>query len=204
MAVRAAKSDRARQIDARPSPEQSIGSNGLLPPDEQRRVFTPPPGVTKIVLAINVAETSITIDDVTFVADTGRAKLLTYDPTSRLASLDDVLISEAAAKQRCGRAGKGSACVRFSSDRELEKYGARSTRCRSQLLMRTGACCREGGGDRRGLLEPPDSAAVLASIDELTSLGALDEDEHHFTRPPARRAADLAAPGQIDRLRSRL
>ena len=160
--------------------------HGSLPPDEQRRVFLrPPPGVTKIVLATNVAETSITIDDVTFVVDTGRAKLLTYDPTSRLASLDDVLISEAAAKQRRGRAGRvrPGLCVRlFSSDRELEKHTAPEVRRvpLEQLLMRIKALSLPGKAAEIAarLPEPPDSAAVLASIDELTSLGALDEDEH--------------------------
>lgn len=184
------KGDRARQIDARPlPPEQSdwvLPLHGSLPPDEQRRVFLrPPPGVTKIVLATNVAETSITIDDVTFVVDTGRAKLLTYDPTSRLASLDDVLISEAAAKQRRGRAGRvrPGLCVRlFSSDRELEKHTAPEVRRvpLEQLLMRIKALSLPGKAAEIAarLPEPPDSAAVLASIDELTSLGALDEDEH--------------------------
>jgi HrpA-like RNA helicase len=55
-----------------------------VPPEEQRRVFIrPPPGVRKIVLATNIAETAITVDDVGFVVDTGRMKENRYDPMRR-------------------------------------------------------------------------------------------------------------------------
>ena len=56
--------------------------HGSLPPDEQRRVFEPAPrGLIKVVLATNVAETSITLPDVGLVIDTGRQKDERYDPT---------------------------------------------------------------------------------------------------------------------------
>ena len=78
-----------------------------MPPDEQRRVFEPAPrGLYKVVLATNVAETSITLPDVGLVIDTGRQKEERYDPTRRMASLDDTWVSAAQAKQRRGRAGR--------------------------------------------------------------------------------------------------
>jgi HrpA-like RNA helicase len=81
--------------------------HGALPAEEQRRVFErPPPGAIKVVLATNVAETSITIDDVGFVIDAGRVKEERYDAERRIGSLEDVLVSAAAAKQRRGRAGR--------------------------------------------------------------------------------------------------
>lgn len=62
--------------------------HGSLPPEEQRRVFLrPPKGVVKIVLATNVAETSITIDDIGFVIDSGRVKEERYEAERRMASL---------------------------------------------------------------------------------------------------------------------
>ena len=74
-----------------------------LPPEEQRRVFDrPPPGVRKVVLTTNIAETAITVDDVAYVIDTGRMKEKRFDPARRMESLEDVLVSRANAKQRRG------------------------------------------------------------------------------------------------------
>ena len=88
--------------------------HGSLPPDEQRRVFEPSPrGLYKVVLATNVAETSITLPDVGLVIDTGRQKEERYDPTRRMASLDDTWVSAAQAKQRRGRAGRCRPGVAF-------------------------------------------------------------------------------------------
>lgn len=52
-----------------------------------------PAGVTKIILATNIAETAVTVDDVAFVIDTGRMKENRYDPQRRMSSLDDVPVS---------------------------------------------------------------------------------------------------------------
>ena len=78
-----------------------------MPPEDQRLVFQRPPrGVRKVVLATNIAETAITIDDIGFVVDTGRMKENRYDPLRRMSSLEDVLVSRANARQRRGRAGR--------------------------------------------------------------------------------------------------
>tara|TARA_B100000780_G_scaffold256704_1_gene206048 strand:- start:549 stop:938 length:390 start_codon:yes stop_codon:yes gene_type:complete len=85
-----------------------------LPPEEQRRVFDrPPPGVRKVVLTTNIAETAITVDDVAYVIDTGRMKEKRFDPARRMESLEDVLVSRANAKQRRGRAGRCRPGVAF-------------------------------------------------------------------------------------------
>lgn len=65
-----------------------------------------PKGVTKIVISTNIAETSITIDDISFVVDTGRVKETRYDPETHMSSLVAVWTSKAAAAQRAGRAGR--------------------------------------------------------------------------------------------------
>lgn len=74
---------------------------------EQRKVLQRPPhGVRKIVLSTNIAETSLTIDDIVFVIDSGRAKEKNYDPHLKTSTLQTTWISKASAKQRKGRAGR--------------------------------------------------------------------------------------------------
>ena len=74
---------------------------------DQRRVMQPPPkGVRKLVLSTNIAETSLTINDIVYVIDTGRAKEKNYDPHLKSSTLQPAWISRASAKQRKGRAGR--------------------------------------------------------------------------------------------------
>ena len=85
-----------------------------LTTEEQKRVFVrPPKGVTKLVVATNIAEASITIDDVTCVIDGGGHKEIRYDPHTSMTSLRLVRIAEANATQRAGRAGRTRAGVCF-------------------------------------------------------------------------------------------
>ena len=74
---------------------------------EQQRVFDiPPPGVRKIVVGTNIAETSITIPDVVFVIDTGRTKESRFDEKTQYNTLQDDFVSQSSAMQRRGRAGR--------------------------------------------------------------------------------------------------
>jgi ATP-dependent RNA helicase DHX36 len=85
-----------------------------IPSASQRRVLQrPPPGVRKIVLSTNIAETSLTIEDVAFVVDSGRSKEKNYDPHLKISTLQPTWISQASAKQRKGRAGRTKAGVCF-------------------------------------------------------------------------------------------
>jgi ATP-dependent RNA helicase DHX36 len=85
-----------------------------IPSKDQRQVFQKPPiGTRKVILATNIAETSLTIEDVAFVIDTGRAKEKSYDPHLKTSTLQESWISQASAKQRRGRAGRCKAGVCF-------------------------------------------------------------------------------------------
>ncbi|KAL2196342.1 P-loop containing nucleoside triphosphate hydrolase protein [Corynascus similis CBS 632.67] len=79
----------------------------LLPTKEQMKVFEPPPeGSRLVILATNVAETSLTIPGIRYVFDAGRSKERKYDPVSGVQSFEIDWISKASAKQRAGRAGR--------------------------------------------------------------------------------------------------
>jgi len=159
--------------------------HSTVPPEDQRKVFEhAPAGVTKVVLATNIAETAVTIDDVAFVIDTGRMKENRYDPQRRMSSLDDVPVSRANAKQRRGRAGRvrsGVAVHLFTSHRhkhillssqspEVQRVPLEQLALRIKALQYPGTiadvCAR--------LIEPPAPAAVERAVSELVALGALD------------------------------
>ncbi|CAM9781945.1 unnamed protein product [Scytosiphon promiscuus] len=75
--------------------------------EEQDKVFDASPlGTRKMILATNIAETSVTIDGVRFVCDSGKAKEMSWDPTSGVRSLQEFWVSRASAEQRKGRAGR--------------------------------------------------------------------------------------------------
>ncbi|EPS69371.1 hypothetical protein M569_05391, partial [Genlisea aurea] len=81
--------------------------HSMVPLTEQKKVFRrPPPGCFKIVLSTNIAETSVTIDDIICVIDSGRMKEKSYDPYINVSSLQSSWISKANARQREGRAGR--------------------------------------------------------------------------------------------------
>ena len=81
--------------------------HSLMPTATQRAIFQrPPKGTRKIVIATNIAETSITIDDIVYVIDCGKIKITQYDLDSTLATLQPEWVSLATARQRRGRAGR--------------------------------------------------------------------------------------------------
>lgn len=81
--------------------------HGSLSSAEQTKVFSrPPSGMRKIVLSTNIAETSVTIDDVTWVIESGKMKEMSYNISSRMSTLSQTWISKASASQRAGRAGR--------------------------------------------------------------------------------------------------
>lgn len=81
--------------------------HGSLPPELQVRVFSPPPqNCRRFIVATNIAETSLTVDGVVYVIDSGYVKQRQYNPSTGMYSLDVVEISRVQADQRAGRAGR--------------------------------------------------------------------------------------------------
>ena len=163
--------------------------HGALPPSEQVRVFaSAPAGVCKIVLSTNVAETSVTIPDVVLVIDSGRVKEMAYDPVRRVASLADMPVSKAQARQRRGRAGRvrpGACYHLFPSDTLLDLQTDPEVRRVSleRLVMSTKALRLPGrASDVLALLpEPPSAAATAAALGELKLLDAISSEDETLT-----------------------
>ncbi len=97
----------AHPVLGNPRRVQAFPLHSSLPSEAQRAVFRRmPKGIKKIVVATNIAETSITIDDISYVVDSGRVKEMRYDAETHMSSLVSVWTSQAAASQRAGRAGR--------------------------------------------------------------------------------------------------
>ncbi|BFZ58410.1 DEAH-box ATP-dependent RNA helicase prp22 [Savitreella phatthalungensis] len=168
-----------------------------LPPEQQARVFEPtPPGSRKIVLATNIAETSITIDGIYFVVDPGFVKQNAYDPKLGMDSLVVTPISQAQARQRAGRAGRTGPgkCFRLYTEAAFEKEMLPSTvpEIQRQNLSSTILSLKAMGINdllRFDFMDPPPTQTLLNALEGLYVLGALDE-EGLLTRM-GRRMADF-------------
>ena len=134
-----------------------------LSPAEQERVFEVYPGKRKIVVATNIAETSLTIEGIGWVIDSGRAKMNFYDPRTYTASLVEIPISKASCNQRRGRAGRtrpGTCCRLYTrKDYSMRRLFTREEIYRTDL-----------------------SEVVL----RMTEIGILDYEEFDFVAPPGR------------------
>ena len=153
--------------------------HGDLPLEQQDRALLRQ-SRRRVVLATNVAETSVTVEGVTGVVDTGVARLLTFDPSVGLDRLEVTPISKASADQRAGRAGRTSpgTCVRLWSE---VAHRSRPDRTDAEIkrVDLAGAVLhlhRLGEKDPSQFhwLEPPHESAVVQASALLTMLGALD------------------------------
>jgi ATP-dependent helicase HrpB len=153
--------------------------HGSLPAEDQTRALRPA-SQRKIVLATNIAETSLTIEGVDTVVDSGLARVAGYDPQRGLDRLDLKQISKASAKQRAGRAGRTrpGRCVRLWSQREetgMADFELPEVR-RVDLCGTVLALHAWGKSDVRsfGWYEAPAEEILLAAERLLDMLGALE------------------------------
>jgi ATP-dependent RNA helicase DHX36 len=176
-----------------------IPLHSMMPSAYQQSVFErPPPGVRKIVLATNIAETSITIDDVVHVVDCGKVKQTMYDHESNLPILEAVWVSKAAAKQRAGRAGRVQAghCFRLYSAwkhmnfEEFQPPEMLRTPLEELVLQLKMLKLGRAAEFLSKAMEPPNPRSVKNAIDQLQQLKALDMSEeltplgHHLALLP--------------------
>ena len=192
----------AERLDPLPAGVVLHRLHGSLDPAAQRAAIAPsPPGVRKLVLATSIAETSLTLDGVRIVVDSGLARRPRYDRAAGLTRLVTERASQAAVAQRAGRAGRQgpgqvyrlweeaatAALPRFDPPEILEAD-------LSALLL---DCALWGVADPRTLrwLDPPPRAAIDEARTRLTALGALDEGGR--PTPHGQAIADLPLPPRL-------
>ncbi|HYX92226.1 MAG TPA: helicase-related protein, partial [Myxococcaceae bacterium] len=152
--------------------------HGDLPAAEQDRAVRPS-RARKLILSTNVAETSVTIEGVAAVIDSGLARLASHSPWSGLPALRVARVSKASAIQRAGRAGRTreGACLRLYTRHDFETRPEHETpEIRRLDLAETVLALRASGVDdleRFPFFEPPPVAALAAADQLLERLGAL-------------------------------
>lgn len=155
--------------------------------EEQTRIFDPPAeGVRKIILATNIAETSLTIPGTSIVVDSGKAKISSFDHRRKVEALETQWTGQINLKQRAGRAGRerpGHYFALYSQNRlatlppELDVEMVRSDL--QEVCMRIKAL---NMGNVKSLLhecmQPPSMHRVHTALDSLSEIGAMDQHQN--------------------------
>lgn len=176
-----------------------IPLHSLMPTVSQTQVFKKPPaGVRKIVIATNIAETSITIDDVVYVIDGGKIKETHFDTQNNISTMTPEWVSLANAKQRKGRAGRVSPgkCYHLYNGLRaslLDNYQLPEIQrtpleelCLQIKILKLGSIA----SFLHKSLDPPSDTAIGLAITHLIELNALDHNEeltplgYHLARVP--------------------
>lgn len=156
---------------------------GRLSKEEQEKIFIPTPqGKRKVVLSTNIAETSVTIDGITVVIDSGLAKINYYNPHTYTSSLLEMPISRASANQRKGRAGRTQAgrCYRLYTQNDFKKRDEYTLEeifrtDLSEVVLRM-AELGISNFESFDFLSSPDREAVHGAVETLNLLDALGPD----------------------------
>ncbi len=170
--------------------------------EEQHRVFNPG-GRRRIILATNVAETSLTVPGIKYVVDTGTARISRYSHRTKVQRLPIERISQASANQRSGRCGRVSEgiAVRLYSEEDFESRPQFTdpeilrTNLAAVILQMTAMGVARGPKDVENFpfVEPPDSRAINDGVTLLRELGALSAPA---PSGPAKQSA--SKPGALD------
>ena len=176
---------------------------GRMASAEQQRIFSPG-RKRRVVIATNVAETSITIPRIRYVVDTGLARISRYNSRTRTKRLPVEAVSQSSANQRAGRAGRvqDGVCIRLYSQEDFEKRD-RFTMPEIQranlaeVILRMKAF-KLGEIEDFPFINPPVSAAIRAGYDLLHELGSLNET--HELTPLGRELARLPLDPTLGRM----
>lgn len=161
-----------------------------LPPYLQQKIFDNPPGKNKkgkpgrkIIVATNIAETSITIDGIVYVVDPGFSKQKIYNPRSKMESLLVSPISQESADQRAGRAGRTrpGKCYRLYTEESYKNDLRKATYpeiLRSNITTVVLNLKKLGINDlvHFDFIDPPAPETMMRALEMLSYLGAIDED----------------------------
>ena len=156
---------------------------GRLPKEEQEKVFNSAPfGKKKVVISTNIAETSVTINGITTVIDSGLAKLNFYSPKTYTSSLDETPVSKASCNQRRGRAGRTQegTCYRLYSKKDFEERSEYTTEeiYRTDLSEVVLRMSELGITDfeKFDFISPPNHEGLLGAVKTLEMLHAIEKD----------------------------
>ncbi|KAH8922055.1 P-loop containing nucleoside triphosphate hydrolase protein [Atractiella rhizophila] len=158
-----------------------------IPVADQQKVFDlPPEGVRRVILSTNIAETSVTIPDVCFVVDSGQMREKVYDPERRLSSLVTSFVGTSNLNQRAGRAGRHRPGEYYSlvSNARLATLNVHAT-VEMQREEISNVCMRilsfglpmHVAEVLNDCIEPPEPERVLAALERLHRVGAIDSNE---------------------------
>ncbi|MCV7282075.1 ATP-dependent RNA helicase HrpA [Mycolicibacterium flavescens] len=175
-----------------------------LPTAEQQRVFSPSRARRRIVLATNVAETSLTVPGIRYVVDPGTARISRYSRRTKVQRLPIEPISQASAAQRAGRSGRTApgVCIRLYSE---EDFAARPRYTDPEILRTNLAAvilqmAALGLGDIESFpfLDPPERRSIRDGVQLLQELGAFDA--HAAITAVGRRLAQLPVDPRLGRM----
>ncbi|KAF9683640.1 hypothetical protein SADUNF_Sadunf04G0034900 [Salix dunnii] len=178
-----------------------------LPRAEQDLVFSPTPrGKRKVVISTNIAETSLTLEGVVYVVDSGFSKQQFYNPISDIENLVVAPISKASARQRAGRAGRvrPGKCYRLYTEEyfvnEMSSVGIPEMQ-RSKLVSCVIQLKALGIDNILGFDWPasPPPEAMIRALEVLYSLGVLDDDAK-LTSPVGFQAAEIPLDPMISKM----
>jgi ATP-dependent helicase HrpA len=174
-----------------------------LPTAEQQRVFQPHTG-RRVVLATNVAETSLTVPGIRYVVDPGTARISRYSRRTKVQRLPIEPISQASAAQRAGRSGRVApgVCIRLYSEDDF----ASRPRFTDPEILRTNlaavilqmAALKLGDVEEFPFLDPPDKRSIRDGVQLLQELGAFDQ--HGAITDVGRRLAQLPVDPRLGRM----
>ncbi|PWA32501.1 hypothetical protein CCH79_00019407 [Gambusia affinis] len=154
---------------------------------QQDKVFdVAPPGVRKCIISTNIAETSVTIDGVRFVVDSGKVKEMSFDPKAKMQRLQEFWISRASSEQRKGRAGRTGpgVCYRLYSESDYNAFAPYPVPeihrvALDSLVLQTSVSLQMKSMDLGDplsfvFIDPPPAASIQTAATYLKEQGALD------------------------------